>query len=77
MATSNASTRTIILIVVLVPVIIYLLNFAYKKNKESSERAQACYQSCIDEGYEGYDFQWQMLSGPQCQCLGEQKDPFS
>jgi len=73
MAASNASARTIILFVVLVPVIIYLLNFAYKKNKESSERATECYQSCVDSGYPGYDFKWEVLSGPQCQCLGEQE----
>ncbi len=76
MAVSSANTRTIVLFVVLVPVIIYLVNFAHKKKAESGRRAQECYRSCLDSGYPGYDFKWEMLSGPQCECLGEPEDPF-
>ncbi|HQP11808.1 MAG TPA: hypothetical protein PK470_03495 [Candidatus Omnitrophota bacterium] len=38
----TASIRTIILFVILVPMILYLLHFAYKKNTESEARAHQC-----------------------------------
>ena len=71
--TCAASARTLVLFLILVPVIVYLLNFAYKKNSQSAERAEQCYQECVAEGYPGYDFQWQVFSGPQCECLGERE----
>ena len=66
----RASIRTIILFVILVPVILYLLHFAYKKNTESESRANQCQLKCKEEGFPGYSFQWNIISGPQCECLG-------
>ncbi|HPB68847.1 MAG TPA: hypothetical protein PLT76_05265 [Candidatus Omnitrophota bacterium] len=66
----TASIRTIILFVILVPMILYLLHFAYKKNTESEARAHQCQVKCKEDGYPGYSFQWNILSGPQCECLG-------
>ena len=66
----GASIRTIILFVVLVPVILYLLHFAYKKNTESEARANQCQTKCKEDGFPGYSFQWNIVSGPQCECIG-------
>ena len=66
----GASIRTIILFVILVPVILYLLHFAYKKNTESEARANQCQAKCKEEGFPGYSFQWNIISGPQCECIG-------
>jgi hypothetical protein len=67
----TASMRTLVLFVVLVPVIVYLLHFAYRKNTESTERTLQCQLKCSGEGYPGYDFRWAMLSEPKCECLGD------
>jgi len=67
----GASMRTVVLFVVLVPVIVYLLNFAYKKNKESEVRTLQCKEGCEEQGYPGYDFKWTVLDGPQCECIGD------
>jgi len=64
-----ASTRTVVLFIMIVPIIAYLLFFAYKKNNESAEKASQCQSTCHDEGYDGYNFKWTILSGPQCTCL--------
>lgn len=69
--THIASTRTIILFVLLVPVICYLVYFAFRKNRESAGRVSQCQESCFAQGYQGYDFKWAMLSSPKCECLGE------
>ena len=70
--TQQASIRTVVLFVVLVPVIGYLLYFAYKKNTESESRAAQCQQECTDKGFRGNEFKWSVLSGPQCTCIGEE-----
>ncbi|MCK5579722.1 MAG: hypothetical protein KAJ18_00455 [Candidatus Omnitrophica bacterium] len=67
----SASARTVIMFIVVVPVVAYLLHFAYKKNTESAERATRCQEECFADGYPGYDFKWDVLSGPRCSCLGE------
>ncbi len=67
----KGSTRTVILFIVLLPVIGYLVYFAYKKNTESEGRAAQCQQECIDKGFRGNEFKWSVLSGPQCTCIGE------
>ncbi len=65
------SMRTIILFALIVPVIIYLLHFAYIKNKESESRANECQASCIEQGHDGHSFKWDIFSGPQCECLDQ------
>jgi len=68
---SNISVRTIVLFVVLVSVIGYLFYFAGKKSSESAARAGQCQDQCAKDGYTGSSFKWTVLSGPQCECLGE------
>lgn len=65
-----ASVRTVLMVVIIVPVTLYLLHFAYKKNTESEARANQCQAKCKEEGFPGYSFQWNILTGPQCECLG-------
>lgn len=67
----GSSLRTLVLFMIFVPVIAYLVYFSIKKNAESESRAAQCYQQCTDQGYSGYDFKWNVLSGPVCRCLGE------
>lgn len=69
----SSSMSTIILFIVVLPVVGYLLNFAYKKNTESEERANLCMQECTAQGYPGHEFKWNVMSGPQCACFGEQQ----
>ena len=63
--------RTLIFLIIFVPVIGYLIYFSIKKNNESESRAQKCHQECADQGFAGYDFRWNVLSGPVCKCLKE------
>ena len=70
---SNSSLGTLIFVIILVPVIGYLITFSIKKNSEAASRAEACYQQCKGQGYAGHTFQWDILSGPRCDCLGEPK----
>lgn len=70
----KASTRTIILAVIIIPLVAYLIHFGRKKNKESVVKAKECQDQCISDGYQGHDFQWDVFSGPECQCLGDQSD---
>lgn len=65
--------KNIVLFVILIPVIVYLVYFAYKKNTESAERADVCLQECTAQGYPGHEFRWDVLSGPKCSCFGEQQ----
>ena len=67
--TRAGTLRTIVLFVVFVPVIVYLLHYAYQKHKQSPVKTQACKRQCLDEGYDGYDFQWEIFSAPKCSCL--------
>lgn len=66
----NNTLRTVIFFVVAVPLIIWLIMFADNKNKQSKVKARQCEEQCTAKGYQGYDFQWQMLSGPNCSCVG-------
>ncbi len=70
---SNNWVGSLIFVLVLVPVIGYLIYFSVKKNSEAAGRSEACYQKCKGDGYEGHTFQWDILSGPRCECLGEPK----
>ena len=63
--------RTIVLIVIFVPVIAYLIYFSMKKNSESEMRANQCQTDCTAKGYSGHEFKWNVLSGPVCSCLGD------
>jgi len=69
----SSSMSTIILFIVVLPIVGYLLNFAYKKNTESEERANLCMQECTAQGYPGHEFKWNVMTGPTCGCFGEQQ----
>ena len=62
--------RTLIFLIILVPVIGCLIYFSIKKNAESELRARQCRQQCAAQNYSGYEFKWNVLSGPVCECLG-------
>ena len=64
------SLRTMIFVIVFLPVIGYLAFFSIKKNAEADTRAQQCQEQCMKEGARGHDFKWNVLSGPVCTCLG-------
>ncbi len=61
--------RTLIVFIIFVPVIGYLIHFSIKKNAESESRAKQCHQQCTEQGFAGYEFKWNILSGPVCTCL--------
>ena len=63
------SARTMVLFILVLPVIAYILYFAYKKNSESEKRAQSCQEMCETQNRSGYSFKWNILSGPQCECI--------
>ena len=73
MTENNNSTRTIIMFIIIMPIVGYLLLFAFKKNNESEAKANQCMQECAAQGYAGHDFKWNILSGPKCSCIGEQQ----
>lgn len=66
---NNNSLRTLIFMVIFLPVIGWLIMFSIKKNKESGTRSQQCFEECTQSGNSGYEFKWNILSGPVCQCI--------
>jgi len=73
--TSNedASFRVIIILLIAIPLIGWLLSFAYKKYSQSEAKAKECEVSCTAKGYAGYDFKWDVFGEPKCECVGEQQ----
>jgi len=70
---SNEFMRTIIFIVLAVPVIWYLVQFSMKRNNQFEGKAQACELECTEKGYAGSEFKWAALSKSECVCLEEGK----
>jgi hypothetical protein len=66
-----ALVRTIVLLAVALPVIGWLLYFAYQKNTEMEPRMKACQAQCKERGTLGYQFKWTIMSGPVCECVNE------
>lgn len=66
---TKSSLRTLIFVIVLVPVIGWLVMFSLKKNSESAQRAQVCQEECAQSGAQGHEFSWNILSGPVCKCI--------
>ena len=60
---------TIIFLIIFVPVIGWLIMFSIQKNNESGPRSQQCQEECAKSGHSGYEFKWNILSGPVCQCI--------
>lgn len=65
----NGSMRTLIFMIIFLPVIGWLVMFSIRKNNESAQRAQACQEECVNSGNSGYEFKWNILSGPVCKCI--------
>ena len=65
----NNSLRTLVFMIVFLPAIGWLVYFSVKKNNESASRSQQCQEECVKSGNSGYDFKWNVLSGPVCQCI--------
>lgn len=65
------STGTLILLIIAVPIIAYLLYFAHKKSTESEAKSIQCRTDCTAKDYRGYEFKWNILSGPKCNCFDE------
>lgn len=65
----GSALRTIVLAVIFIPIIAYLLYFANTKNKEAPMRMQACQEQCTEDGFDGYEFTWGILGGPNCLCI--------
>ncbi len=65
----NSSIRTLIFMIIFLPVIGWLIFFSIKKNNESGQRSQQCQEECTKKGNSGYEFKWNVLSGPVCQCI--------
>jgi len=66
---NQGTMRTAVLFIIIVPVVAYLLYFAYQKNTQSQEKADQCQDQCSEQGAAGYEFKWSIFSGPQCACL--------
>jgi len=54
-------------------VIAWLVYFSIQKNSESAARSQQCSEKCTPEGNAGYEFQWNILSGPVCRCINDKE----
>lgn len=65
----NSWLRTGIFLLIFLPVIGWLIMFSIKKNNESGPRSQQCQEECSKSGHSGYEFRWNILSGPVCQCV--------
>jgi hypothetical protein len=65
----NNLIRTLVFMIIFVPVIGWLIFFSIKKNNESGQRSQMCQEECTKSGHMGYEFKWNILSGPVCQCI--------
>ncbi len=65
----NSSLRTVVFLIVFLPVIGWLVMFSVKKNSESAQRAQVCQEECSQSGAQGHEFTWNILSGPVCKCI--------
>lgn len=63
------SFRTLVFMIIFLPVIGWLVMFSIKKNSESSARSQQCFEECTKSGNSGYEFKWNILSGPVCKCI--------
>jgi hypothetical protein len=63
--------RTVVLLAIALPVIGWLLYFAYQKNTEMEPRMKACQASCKERDTLGYQFKWTIMSGPVCECVNE------
>ena len=62
--------RLMIISAVCIPVIGGLLFFAYTKHGQSGVLSRQCQESCTQQGYPGYDFQWGVFSASNCRCIG-------
>lgn len=69
MAEQKNSLRTIIFLVVSLAAIGWFLMFAIRKNNESGQRSAQCELDCAKNGHAGFEFRWDILSGPVCQCI--------
>ncbi|VAX37899.1 hypothetical protein MNBD_UNCLBAC01-851 [hydrothermal vent metagenome] len=69
---SSGLMRTIIFLVLAIPVILFLLQYSKKRHGQFEEKAQACMDRCVAEGHEGADFKWAALSKEECTCLDSQ-----
>ncbi len=63
--------RSIILAVIFVPIIVWLLYYAYTKNQDAPAKIAQCAKKCTSQGYSGYNFTWPFFVAPKCTCLGE------
>jgi hypothetical protein len=63
--------RTVIFLAVALPVLAWLLYYAYQKNTESESRAKQCQAQCKERGTNGFQFKWTIMSGPVCDCINE------
>ena len=66
---NNSWLRNVIFIAVFIPVLCWLMSFSMKKDSESESRAKQCSAECTASGNSGYEFKWNILSGPVCQCV--------
>lgn len=66
---NNNFVRTLVLMIIFLPVIGWLVFFSIRKDKESAQRSQQCQEQCTQSGNSGYEFKWNILSGPVCQCI--------
>lgn len=61
--------RTLIFLLIFLPVIGWLVMFSIRKNNESGQRSEQCQVDCAKNGHAGYEFRWSVLSGPVCECI--------
>jgi hypothetical protein len=61
--------RSALIAVIAIPIILWLLYYAYEKNQKSPAKMAACEQKCTERGHAGFEFSWPVFGGPKCQCI--------
>ena len=69
MAEQKNSLRTVVFLVIGLGLIGWLVMFSVRKNNESGQRSQQCETECAAKGHAGFEFRWDIFSGPVCQCI--------
>lgn len=67
----NKFLRTVLVGVICILFIAWLIYFGYTKKEQAPVKAKECEQKCIQQGYPGYDFKWNVFSESKCICFGE------
>ena len=60
--------RTVIVLVIGVPIIVYLVSYSIERHKQFDGKAAACQEQCTAQGYLRVEFTWAPFRESQCTC---------